>query len=191
VIPGYESTHVEQARKLWQKGWGRELGYKRFKAYLSSIPCYSRELDAGDMRFPLLILVDARISIVKTCELLSVKCEEADDAFEDFDAKLARTEKIYWIRMQDGKKNRNKSIQACREEFAGDECGLTVHEGLALYAQIRNDFRGMGMELTDSVSRKDHSWAASLCWCSSRRPALSWGFVNSALPIYGSGSRRK
>lgn len=179
-----------QAKRLWDKGFGRELGIDSFNNYLATIPQIPESLLARDDRFPELIVVDARLGIVKTCELLGVDFSGDDQAFEDFDPKQVRTEKVYWIRLQDGKKNLNKSVQTCRKAFAADELGLTVYEGLALFAQNPYSVRDFYLDITSSVPRGARRSAAYLGWFDDDGPELSWCVDDHESPVCGSGSRR-
>jgi hypothetical protein len=185
-----------QAKRLWDKGFGRDVDSEAyayiddFTSYLRSIPPIPEHLMAHDDRFPELILVDARVSITKTCELLGIDYGGDNQTFEDFDPKKARTDKVYWVRLQDGKKNHSKSVQTCRSEFAKDELGLTVHEGLALFAQNPESFRSFALDITGSVSRDYRDDAACLDWFRDR-PKLRWYFDAYEYPYYGSGSRRE
>lgn len=181
---------VTQAKRLWDKGFGRELGIDSFEHYLANIPVIPESLLAHDERFPELVLVDTGLGITKICELLGIAYCGDDQTFEDFDPKQARTEKVYWIRLQDGKKNRNKSIQTCRKEFAQDELGLTVHEGLAFFVQNPKSFRSFALDLSGSVRRDARRFAAYLDWFGGR-PRLGWYFDGDVDPGYGAGSRRE
>lgn len=185
-----DDPRVTQAKRLWDKGFGRELGIDSFEHYLANIPVIPESLLAHDERFPELVLVDAGLGITKICELLGIDFSGDDQTFEDFDPKQARTEQVYWIRLQDGKKNCGKSVQTCRKEFAQDEIGLTFHEGLAFFAQCPESFRKFALDLTGSVTRDGCSSAAYLYWTFAR-PELSWYFVDDASQDSGAGSRRK
>lgn len=180
-----------QVKRLWDKGFGRVLKMVSFDEYLSTIPEIPAALIAPDDRFPELTLVDARLGIVKMCEILDIDYVThggTDETFEDFDPKHARTEKVYWVRLQDGKKNRNKSVRTCRSEFAKGEIGLTVHEALAFFAKYPEGFRNFGLDITDSVLRGNRDRAAYLRWFDAR-PRLYWSLVAYEYPFYGSGSR--
>jgi len=196
VGPKSDDPREVQAKRLWDKGFGRDVDSEAyayiddFDSYLRSIPEIPESLTAHDDRFPEIILVDARLGIVKICEILDIEYDGTDQTFEDFDPKKARTEKVYWIRLQDGKKNRNKSVRTCRSEFAKDELGLTVHEGLARFAQNPESFRSFALDLAGSVYRDDRDYAAYLNWFNDR-PLLYWYFDENENSHCGSGSRRE
>lgn len=174
-----------QAKILWDKGFGE--GFDSFDAYIASIPEIPEKLKTDDNRFPLLVLVDARLGITKSCELTSLKYNGNDLTFEDFDPKKARTEKVYWMRCQDGRKNRGKSVQTCRENFASDEIGLIAMEGVALYVQNPKVIEGHYLDLVGSVHRESRDGVAGLGgWVG---PRLDWLWSDSADPGFGSASR--
>lgn len=192
VGPQSDDPRFVQAKRLWDKGFGREQKMSSFEEYLATIPEVPEDLEAHDDRFPLLALVDARLGLVMTCVLLGVGFAGDDGTFEDFDPKKARTEKVYWIRAQDGKKNRGKSVRTCRSEFVKDEFGLTAHEGLALFAQNPEIFWYWSMDLTDSVDRESRDRSACLEEFSGRyRYRLGWDWNGHEHPDYGSVSRRE
>lgn len=177
-----------QAKWLWDKGWGRELGFDSFGDYLATISGVPEKLTAGDERFPELVLVDTRVGVTMACELLGVDYNGIDETFVNHDNAIARTEKVYWMRTHDGKRNRGKSVRTCRSEFAKNEFGLTVHEGLALFAQRSELFRDWGMDLPSSVLCERRENAASLHWfnwC----PRLGWCWGGRVGSNNGSASR--
>lgn len=176
-----------QARPLYNRGFG---GKSSFVKYLASVPEIPEVLKAGNDRFPELALVDARLPISRICELLAVEFPNGDGFYVDFDPKTAKTDKVYWIRAQDGRKNNGKSVWTCRESFAEDEVGLSVYEGLALFVQYPMPFRGRAMDLGGSVLRKDRSRGACLHWFYTR-PLLSPFSEGHVGPYHGSASRLK
>ena len=190
VGPKSDDPRVVQTKRLWNKGFGRELGICPLDAYRVTIPKIPECLLAHDDRFPELILVDARLGIVTICDLLGLEYSGTDHTFEDFDPKKSRSKKVYWMRAQDGKKNRKKSVRTCLKEFASDELGLTAHEGLAFYAQNPETFRQSAMSLTASVIRNDIDYTALLSLFGFR-PALHSVHNSAKDPGYGSGSRRE
>lgn len=188
VGPQSDDSLITQAKKLWDKGFGRELG-KSFYEYEDSIPDIPPELVAHDERFPHLVLVDTRLGIVETCELLGVNYLDGDmTKFEDFDPQKTKSG-AYWIRVQDGKKNNGKSVRACRERFTTDELGLTVHEALALLAQNPETLRNWGMDLPGSVNRENCDDSACLGW-HEEHPELYWSSLDKGNSGYGTASRR-
>lgn len=185
-----DDPRVVQAKKLWDKGFGEALGIDSFDVYLVTIPDIPDFPYSYKNRFPVLVLVDARLGITKTCDLLGAEFDGDDQTFVDYDPEQARTEKVYWIRAQDGEKNNGKSVRACRNSFTEDELGLTVHEGLAFFAQNPEGLRGRGMDLPGSVTRDYRDFVAYLCWVC-ERSKLSWSGVDHPSHKFGSASRGK
>jgi hypothetical protein len=125
-------TRLVQAFILFQKGFGEKLS---FAEYLHLIPEIPAHLLAHDEKFPDLILVDQRHGLVKACAFAGLRYSLKDCTFKEFYPKKARTSPIYWMRCQDGRENRGKSIKTCRVEFVKKELALTAQEGIALYVQ--------------------------------------------------------
>jgi len=179
---------VAQADCLWTKGIVPEDGMS-FSDYLATIPAIPEDVRAYDERFPQLINVDARLGVAKICELLGIEFGGNDQTFTDLDPAKARTEKVYWVRCQDGRKYRDRSVLDCRDAFAPDETGLVVHEGLALFVQNPEAFRNCAVDFVGSVYRGDRAKTAYLYWFSDR-PELLWRCEDRNRSIYGSASRR-
>lgn len=172
-----------QANLLYNWGFG---GNCSFAAFLATIPEIPEALKADNARFPELVLVDTRLPISKICKLLGIEFSGNDETYVDFDPKMAKTDKVYWIRVQDGYKNIGKSVRTCRESFAEDEVGLSVYEGLALFVQNPKGLKGRVVDLPGSVYRGDRGAAAYLI----NGPVLSFRDC-SADPGCGSASRKK
>lgn len=190
VGPKSDDPREIQAKRLWDKGFGREQGFDSFDAYLATIPEIPEAYMAPDDRFPELVLVDARLGLEKTCELLGVDFDYEDQSFEDFDPKKARTDKVYWIRAKNSEKIRRKSVCVRSVQFtnAGCELGLTAHEGVALLAQNPEGFRGCAMDLPGSVMRDDRMSVAFLHWVR-ERPELFCHFHDHDSSSCGSAFR--
>lgn len=192
-----DNPRVAQAKRLYDKGfcWGTDID--TFDAYLDTIPEIPEELKEDRERFPLLTLVDGRPGIVKTCEILRVRYGCAEGRFQRRYGMIERAE-VYWMRAQAGLKNKGKLPQTCREEFAVDETGLVVIEGLAILAQYRDTLRDMipcdggvrwALDLCDSMGCTDSLITPYIFW-DNDRPVLDGGSEH-ARPHHGSGSRRK
>ena len=129
---------VEQAKNLWDKGFGREQGYKSFEDYLLSIPYIPKDLVVDDDNFPNLVLVDARLGIEQTCKLLRVDPYSVSDEDSISYREENQDERVYWMRAQSGWRNRrtNYAGAKCFRDFerSQSEDGLTANEALALYA---------------------------------------------------------
>ena len=175
-----------QAKCLWDKGFGEK--FDSFESFLSTIPEIPEKLKSDDQRFPLLVLVDARLGVTKSCGLAGLKYAGNNQTFEDFDPKKARTEQVYWMRARDGRKNLGKTIKTCRENFSQNEIGLTALEGVALYLQNPKVINGHCLDLPGSVPRGGRGTVAGLGYWDDG-PGLRWYSGAVADPHYGSASR--
>lgn len=177
-----------QAKRLYDKGLFSKV--ESFQDFLATIPEIPEALKAASDRFPELVLVDTRMPVSKICELLGIDFPGNDETYVDFDPKTAKTDNVYWIRAQDGKRNSGKSVRTCRESFTEDEVGLSVYEGLALFVQSPKGLKGRVMDLPGSVHRGLRGSAACLGWFD-ERPGLVWSHDDGESPRYGSASRGK
>jgi hypothetical protein len=182
-----DDPRVAQAKRLYDNCFA---GESSFAEYLATIPPVPDFPEGYAERFPELVLVDARLTITKICGLLGIEFPGHDGTYVDFDPKTAKTDKVYWVRMQDGRKNNGKSIRACRDSFAEDEVGLSAYEGLAFFVQNPEGLKGRGMDLGGSVHRDDHVHVAYFHWFY-ERPKLRWYLGGHEYPDYGSASRGK
>lgn len=179
-----DESREAQARLLHNWGFG---GKSSFVKYLSSVPEIPEALKADNDRFPELVLVDTRLPISKICKLLGIEFPGIAENCVDLDPKTVKTNTVYWIRAQDGRKNRGKSVRTCRESFAEDEVGLSVYEGLALFIQNPMALKGRCMGLPGSVISGSASSSPCLYWFDSARPSLLWHYNGTE----GSASRLK
>jgi hypothetical protein len=180
-------TREAQAKLLYLWGFG---GNCEFADFLTSIPEIPERLKADNDRFPELVLVDTRLPISKICELLGIELFGDDETYVDFDPTTAKTDEVYWIRAQDGLKNKGKSVRACRESFTEDEVGLSVYEGLALFVQNPKALKGRATDLPGSVHSGQRAYAAFLVWYHGR-PKLSWPTDGGGFAGDGPASRLK
>jgi hypothetical protein len=178
-----------QAKRLYDKGFG---GILSFQEYLTLIPVIPEALKVYNDRFPELALVDAHLPIAKICELLGIRVIDNGahaHAYADFDPKTVKTDKFYWIRAQDGRKNNFKSVRACRKFCAKDEVGLSIYEGLVLFVQNPEGLKLRAMDLIGSIRRGCRDTAVYLSWfvC----PELHWHPDRLEAANYGSATRLK
>lgn len=178
-----------QAKRLYDKGFGLGLSFEKYLEHIPTIPDFSNNPRSYFDRFPELVLVDARPSICKICSLLGIEFSGDNETLVDFEPRRT-SDKIYWIRAQDGRKNNGQSVRTCRESFGGLEVGLTVYEGLALFVQNSKSFKGRYMDLPGSVHSDDCGLAACLGW-DDGRPELCWCSDGSQSQDDGSASRLK
>lgn len=189
-----DDPRVAQAKRLYGKGLFSKV--ESFTDFLATIPEIPEALKVASDRFPELVLVDTRLPISKVCELLGIEFfgnidfPGNDETYVDYDPNTVKTDKVYWMRAQDGKKNDGKSVQICRKSFAEDEVGLSAYEGLAFFAQNPKSFKVRVVDLPGSVHRDSRGDAAYLGWHAGR-PVLYWARDGGADPSFGSASRRK
>lgn len=191
-----DDVRTAQAKLLWDLGVGRELGMPSFETYLATIPQIPAELAKDDADYPLLVLVEPRVGLKRLCGLGNIESSGGDNMFVEHDGWHGEFAEPAWIRVQDGRKNRNRAVRDCRASFAQDELGLTALQGVCTYLQHpesvvdtdRED--GHVMDLPSSVRRDKRDAAAYLKVCGGRAE-LRWYFDYLGHPRYGSASRRK
>jgi hypothetical protein len=128
-----------QAKRLWDRGFGRDpsVGAKTLKAYLKGIPQIPASLLADDADLSLLSLADPRPGLLRSCKLLVIQFEElgySDDSAESFDQRFAIPTTPFWFRHDDGRHNRKRRPDHCRDEATGDIQAGTAMEGIFAYA---------------------------------------------------------
>ncbi|MBI4143093.1 hypothetical protein HY480_04435 [Candidatus Uhrbacteria bacterium] len=201
-FPPRDPRIIQQAKRLWDKGWGDASwwvdprgdtrGAKSFSEYLDSIPDIPQFPAAWDARFPHLVLVDRRAIIVETCWMLNVDFNGDSETLVPYDPATAPTSSVYWMRAQHGKSNWCREPNDCRTEFAsrGDELGLDALEGLALYAQFPDLLKiDTAMDLPSSVRAGDRDCFAYLGRWANGGVGLSWYLGSRANSGFGSASR--
>lgn len=182
-----------QAKRLWDLGVGHELDFPSFEKYLATIPKIPPTVHLYDGLFIFLILVEPRLPLKMICALANVDFGGGDKTTF---INMQRDEvSPYWIRVQNGCKNRNRSVEDCRRNFTRDELGLTALEGVAAYVhhpEVVADLTqrdGHAMYLPGSMLRAEHQNTACLS-VNGGRARLDWHWDGVALPDHGSASRR-
>ncbi|TAL50567.1 hypothetical protein EPN81_02460 [Patescibacteria group bacterium] len=127
------------AKRLWDRGFGRDpvVNAKNFKTYLQGIPQIPAGLLADDADLSLLSLADPRPGLLRSCKLLGVLYEELGYSEGDavpFDERFAIPVTPFWFRHDDGRKNRERRPDHCREEPTNDILVGTAMEGIFAYA---------------------------------------------------------
>ncbi len=185
-----------QTKRLWDLGIGKACGLKKFKAYLATIPEISSELAQDNTDFPLLVLVEPRIGLKKLCDLGGIHFSGDDETFVAYDERHREFAQPTWIRIQDGRKNRNCAVRDCRKSFGTSELGLTAPQGVCSYLQHPGVVSEATQEdahvmvLSGSVLRDSRDSAAYLgLW--DGQPELDWRWGDNAHPKCGSASRRE
>lgn len=181
-----EDRRTTQAWRLYDAGWGRELGQPSFQDYLATIPLVPDWPADWHEQFDRVILVDARLPLTKMCELLHVDILGDDETFVDFHPEHA-LQGVYWMRCQDGRKYHNVSIRQCWKKFGPNEVGLTAAEGLCLFLQERGVLEDHFPVLPGSVLRR-RGFSAFLRPLESG-PSLDWIWSGHADAKFGAASR--
>lgn len=189
-------VRIAQAKRYWDLGIGKALDYVSFETYLASIPEVPAALLPDDPEFPVLLLVESRLGLKKLCEVANVAFDGDDRTFVGYDGQHCDFTPPTWIRVQDGRRNRNRAVRDCRKSFGKRELGLTAIQGVCLYVQRPdlwsdlNGPEGHALDLPGSVPRDDRDSAAFLN-VHGGQALLAWVWDDSANPRYGSASRRE
>ena len=185
---------VAQAKRYFDMGVGRELGFADFAKYLETIPEIPEALRADNPEFPYLVLVP-KIGLARLCQLGDIAFAGDDQTFVPWDETYHDPASPVWIRVQDGRRNRNRAISDCRRAFAPGELGLVALQGVSAYLahpEVVSDIAGPdghAMDLPSSVRREDRERAAYLS-VSDGRARLNWRWHAYAGPGFGSASLR-
>lgn len=126
-----DNPQIVQTKRLWDLGIGTELGYWSFEEYAKTIPVISPRLLLPDREFPLLVLVEPRLGFKMLCALANVDFSGDDKKVVSWNDEDCDAVTPVWIRIQDGRKNRGRSVADCRRDFARNEVGLTALQGVA------------------------------------------------------------
>lgn len=188
---------VIRAKRLFDLGLGRELEMVRFEDYLATIPAIPDELLIEDPDFPHLVLVESRIGVTRLCRLGNITFSGDDQTLVPWDERHQDSTSPVWIRMQDGRRNRDRKVRDCRVVFAPDELGFTALEGVCSYLELssvveelRDNQNGHAMDLPGSVHRDNRDYMANLR-VNKGQAILHWHWSGHAYPNYGSASRRR
>ncbi len=133
-----DDPRVIHAKRLFDLGWGRELGIDRFEDYLETIPTIPESLIADDPNFPLLGLDDPRVGLSRSCEMAGVKFKENGHKDKDaipFDKRHSDPKEPYWFRAHDGRKNCNRKHTDCRDEAKDPIFAMTARVGLMTFVR--------------------------------------------------------
>jgi hypothetical protein len=191
VSPESDDPRLIQAKRLWDKGWGRELGLDNFEAYLATIPEIPEFLLEDDPELPLLFLADPRLGLARSCQLLGVwyaEFEYSDESAEPWDAHHCDPVEPFWFRCHNGRPNRGRKPKDCRAECRGNRLAGTAMVGLMAYIH-KSDIVKEGkwtIDLPGSVSRRDRGCCAYLKVWNGRAGLFLYGVAGVAVPDCGS-----
>ncbi|MBI5794185.1 hypothetical protein HZA87_03835 [Candidatus Uhrbacteria bacterium] len=180
------------AKRLWDRGFGRDpkIQAKNFKVYLASMPKIPAGLLADDAELPFLSLADPRPGLLRSCKLLGIQHEELgykDVDAEPFDDRFTVPTTPFWFRHDDGRKNRNRRPDHCRDEAAGDIQVGTAMEGIFAYVH-HPDIVKEGEHVIDLPGTVHHSGRADCAylemWGGQMKLRLS-GSSDVAYPLCG------
>lgn len=203
-----DDIRVAQAKRYWDLGIIMMMHDNTFAHYLSTVPEVPEELRADDPDFPLLVLVEQRVDTIRLCNRANVRLGDAGasgpieclaemtGAAESFACAVKPT----WIRVQDGRRNRNLSINEHRQMMRVDEVALTAHEGICAYLQHPaclhpyEDGLGFAMLLPGTSLVRYRNSFARLELSSSRenggRETVCWVPGDGKSPFAGVATRR-
>lgn len=182
-----EAEWERQAQKYISLNYHKELGLSK-QEYRDSLPKFSPQPEAYRDRFDIPVIVETRISPKRQCELAGIKyylwglpVSNWPDHPKGY--KTPNTPYVAW--MQNGNKNKGKSVEKARKELAKYERGATVFDGLALYISHPEILNNHYVYLPGTKVGSEHAARLGL-W--SGRPGLDDGWVGYADPGWGSAS---
>ncbi|MCI0479724.1 hypothetical protein L0Y59_04215 [Candidatus Uhrbacteria bacterium] len=183
-----EDVFARQSAALWKARIGQRFGYRSLSEYRASLPTLRPAPEDVVARFPIPLLVEARIGLVQACRLAGLLYDGDDRTLVPQGKRVSRSPSAYWIRVQDGRQNRGRSARECRKRFGRDEIGLTAIEGVALYVQHPDILDRFFVDLPGSVHHRNRDSEAFLGeW--DGIPGLYWAWNDHAHPECGSASR--
>lgn len=186
---------VAQARRYFDLGYGRALGFPSFEVYLATVPEIPEHLVAYDPAFDILALVDPRLPRTVRCRLVSLRYKELgydDGSWFPCDERHETTTMPFWIRAHDGRRNRSRRPSICLADCTGNVFGGVVDVGIALYThqsgivvEDEHVMRLPGSVLRDS--REGHACLEKL----NGEARLVVNFSDGANPKYGTVTFRQ
>ncbi len=190
-----DDPRVIQAKRLFDLGWGRELGIDRFEDYLETVPEIPESLLANDPDFPLLGLDDPRVGLSRSCEMAGVQLKGLGYSNEDAvpcDKRHADLTEPYWFRAHDGRKNRNLNPSDCRAEAKAPIFAMTAQVGLITFVHYSNVIKEGG-HILYCPGTLHREWPALCAYLEvwSEQPKLGLNRYGIADPSYGSGGFRR
>ena len=183
---------LSHAKLLFDKGAGREVGLPTFRDYLASIPDLPTFPEDYKTRFPLLALVDPRLTLTTSCRIFGVTLEGDDTTSVPSSDRVVTPTTPYWMSFQDGRIHDNRKPSDCRTEFLSrsDELPLTALEGVSAYTQQHPSILdGHMMDLPGSIRVDNGEHCACLRRWGGGEIRLRWRWDGDPRPGCGSASR--
>ncbi len=184
---------LDQAKVLWDKGIGCESGFETFEAYLMTVPQIPVSLLADDSNLPLLWLVDSRLSLVKTCEIIGVKFEEPEKDPVPCDDRHEMPIEPFWVRAHSGRRNHYRRMDVCRNECKDNLFAMTAMVAIMGWAQDRSIIKNYEhvLDCPGSVRRLTRHLGASLGVWHGEVILHMDRYKNDPDPYSGSGAFRR
>lgn len=172
---------TEQARRLWQLGFGRarkqkifhdlilrflgwDLSKRGFDQYLSAIPEIPDSLLTDDDEFRCLVLVDPRQGLTKSCELAGVRFAElgyGEHSLLQYSERDVHPADPFWARVDDGEEQALSSPAESRETCQNNVYPLTAMVAVMLFLQYKLGELKASLVTPGSVSAED--WQQCFC----------------------------
>jgi len=135
--PALDAELSRQAEAYLQLGFHKILRMKE-KDYVASLPHIKAQPKEFAGRFDIPVIVDPRIHFLEQCELAKVFSDTMRNlATRNWEKwKTPKVPYITWI--NNGKKNRNLSVDDVRKTLAPDERGATILDGLDFHIAYPN-----------------------------------------------------
>lgn len=145
VIDGnLRAAREAQAKRYWDAGIARNLGYKNLKAYLEDVPA-APDLGISNvtMMHPWLLLIEPRIGFEKLCASAKVDCRMDWVVCRNGDA--PEGDKPFWVAFNNGRRHRGCTIRRHIETSGSfNDHGFTAFIGVCAVLQKR-DLVGEGV----------------------------------------------
>ena len=127
-----------QAYQLFHK-FGKILGYENFQSYLADVPEIPKWPETHARAFSENALVDTRVlhkvGLKEFCKIVGLHFYAQNEDFVLLHPVEIASEKIEWIRFQDGFRNAHLVISNYDKFFAPYEKGLNIVEGMCVFVQ--------------------------------------------------------
>ncbi|MDF1497067.1 MAG: hypothetical protein P1P90_03320 [Patescibacteria group bacterium] len=159
------SEHYRQARILWDKGFGKALGYDDFEHYLASIPPIGTSLFLPNEAFPHLVLVEGRLDIRRAVDFSGVSpitwnhpdgrtVHEYPEGPPRFPKKT--NSGVRWMRCSCDIETWELNFSEYSGGFFNRTIGLDAVEGIAFYVQHPHIFKQIRVGFMNSTRDPSH-----------------------------------